>query len=148
MQMVCLNGRRCAALFLLTTLVLGGCTDTSGPVDPFTRVPISGTVTLDGAPLSVGTIQFDPAGDTKGPQSSGEINAGKFTIDKVQGPVAGKYKVSISGKTPAKISADEQPGGTPKVVPDPVPAKFNTKTTLEVDVPAGGSSSLEFPLKK
>jgi hypothetical protein len=149
MRLIRPNVLRPAALVLLTTLAIGGCgADGSAPVDPYQRVAASGTVTLDGVPLSEGMIQFEPAASTKGPAASGEIHQGKFAIEKSQGPVAGKYKVRISGRPPAKIDVQEQPGGTPKVTPDPVPSKYNTKSTLETDVPADGSSTLDFPLKK
>jgi len=149
MQLIRLDVLRPTALILLTTLAIGGCGgDTSAPADPFTRVAVSGTVTLDGAPLPEGMIQFDPTPATKGPTATGEIHEGKFAIEKPLGPVAGKYKVSISGRPPVKITEQQEPGGTPKVTPDPVPSKYNTKTTLETDVPAEGSSTLEFALKK
>ncbi|AGA25519.1 hypothetical protein [Singulisphaera acidiphila] len=149
MQLIRLNRFRPASLLLLATLPLGGCgTDSSAPADPYTRVAVAGTVTLDGNPLSEGTIQLDPAADTKGPTAAGEIHQGKFAIDKTQGPVAGKYLVRISGRPIVKISEGTQPGGTPKVTPDPVPSQFNTKSKLETDVPADGSSNLEFALKK
>ena len=103
---------------------------------------------MDGTPLKTGTIQFDPTSETRGVQVSGEIVDGKFAIDKPQGPVAGKYRVSISGKAPAKIDPTEQPGGSAKTATDPVPAKYNSKSTLEAEIPAGGSSTLDFALKK
>src|SRR4051794_20358255 len=105
MQLIRLNILRPTTLILLTTLAIGGCSaDSSAPVDPYPRVAVAGTVTLDGALLPEGMIQLDPAPDTKGPTASGEIHQGKFTIEKPQGPVAGKYKVSISGRPPAKIN--------------------------------------------
>jgi hypothetical protein len=136
-------------LLSLSALAIGGCsTDTSAPVDALPRVAVAGTVTLDGSPLPQGMIQLNPAPGTKSPAVAGEISEGKFSIEKSQGPVAGKYKVSISSRAPAKIKEGEAPGGTPKLKPETVPAKYNTQSTLETEVPAGGSSSLDFPLKK
>jgi len=144
-----LNGRCLASLTLLTTLTLGGCGgDPSVPAEPFTRVPVSGTVTLDGTPLAGGMIEFDPPPETKGPITSGEIIEGKFAINKPLGPAAGKYKVKVFGIVPVKVKPNEEPGGTPKPVPDPVPAKYNTETTLETTIPPGGSSTMDFTLKK
>ena len=142
------NTNRLLLLVSLSVSGLSGCTDSTLPQDSYARVAISGTISLDDAPLKTGIIQFDPASGTNGPQASSEIVAGKFSISKAQGPVSGKYKVSISGKTPVKIDLNEQPGGSPKAAPDPVPPKYNSKSTLETEIPAGGSDSLEFALKK
>jgi hypothetical protein len=149
MQLIRLDVLRPTTPILLAALAIGGCNaDSSAPVDPYPRVAVAGTVTLDDLPLSEGMIQLDPAPDTKGPTASGEIHQGKFAIEKPLGPVSGKYKVRISGRPPAKINEQEQPGGTPKVKPDPVPSKYNSKSKLETDVPAEGSPTLDFKLKK
>ena len=141
--------RHLPTAILLPILALIGCTsETSTPTDSYVRVPVSGTVTLEGTPVPKGSIQLTPAEGTKGPVTSAEIIEGKFSIEQANGPTAGKYKVSISGRPTATIKSDEMPGGTPKLVPEPVPTKYNTASTLETDVPAGGSSTLEFALKK
>jgi hypothetical protein len=142
------DGRRPVALIVLAGLMIVGCGDPSTPVDPFKRVAVSGTVTLDGAPLPAGTIEIDPMEGAEGPTAIGEISQGKFAIERSRGPVAGKHRVIISGRPPVKIGENEQPGGTPKVVPDPVPARYNSESKLEVAVPADGSSTLEFALTK
>jgi hypothetical protein len=149
MRWVRSDGRRPPVAIQVSALTLGGCSgDASNPVDTFPRVPIAGTVTLDGGPLPQGMIQFDPAPGTTGPTAAGEIRGGKFAIEKAQGPVPGKYQVRISGRPPASIKEGEAPGGTPRPKPEPVPAKYNAESSLEVEVPAGGSLALEFALKK
>jgi hypothetical protein len=146
MRLIHPKGRRAAAI-LVSALAIGGCTvDQTTQVDTLPRVPVSGTVTLDGTPLTEGMIQFDPAEGTKGPTTSAEVSGGKFSIEKAQGPVPGKYKVVISGRPPAKLKPGENPGGTPKVVPDPVPAQYNTSSTLTKDVTASGPNQFDFPL--
>lgn len=142
------NSRVLTAMSLLAALAVVGCSESSSPVDTLPRVAVSGTVTLGGAPLPEGTIELDPADGTKGPPAAAEITDGKFSIDKAQGPVPGKYKVSISSHPPAKLAEGEAPGGSPKPTTETVPAKYNTATTLETDVPAGGTATLAFPLDK
>jgi hypothetical protein len=138
--------RRVGAILLLA---LGGCTyDAWKPVDTLPRVPVAGTVTLDGTPLPEGMIQFDPVSETKGTTVAAEIISGKYAITKAQGPVPGKHKVVISGRPSARLKTGEPPGGTPKPAPETVPAKYNTQSTLETDIPPVGSESLDFALKK
>ena len=148
MRLIRSNGRHAAAA-LLSALAIGGCNgDSSAPQDSFKRVAVAGTVTLDGAPLPEGTIQLDPAQGTKGPTASAEISEGKFSIETSQGPVAGRYQVKVSSRSAVKLKPGEEPGGTPKLKPELVPSQYNAKSTLETEVPAGGSQSLDFPLKK
>jgi hypothetical protein len=149
MRTVHIHARRQAPALLISALAIVGCSaQASDPRDKLSRVALSGTVTLDGTPLPEGAIQFNPATGTEGPPAAGEIRDGKFSIEKPQGPVAGKYKVSITSRPPARISENEAPGGSPRLKPETVPARYNTESTLESDVPAGGSSTLEFALVK
>jgi hypothetical protein len=149
MRLIRPNGGRPAVAILLPALAIGGCSaDPSAPLDTFPRVAVSGTVTLSGTPLPQGMIQFDPAQGTTGPTAAAEISGGKFAIERSQGPVPGKYKIMIFSRAPVKIGEGEAPGGTPKLKPETIPARYNTKSTLESEVPAGGSDSLEFALKK
>src|SRR4051794_22210111 len=68
----------------------GGCGGAAG--DNLPRQAVSGTVTLDGAPVSHGFIQFRPT--TEGPTTEvgGEIKDGKYEIAREQGPVPGGYR--------------------------------------------------------
>jgi hypothetical protein len=148
MRLIRSNGRYAVAA-LLSALAIGGCNaDPSAPEDTFKRVAVAGTVTLNGTPLSEGIIQLDPAQGTKGPTASAEISEGKFSIETSQGPVAGRYQVKVTSHAPVKLQPGEAPGGTPKLKPELIPSQYNTKSTLETEVPAGGSQSLDFPLKK
>jgi hypothetical protein len=123
-----------------------GCSD-STPTDSLARVPVWGTVSLNGTPLTQGTVQFEPAPGTKGVTAVGEVSDGKFSIEKTIGPVPGKYLVKISSRPGAKLKAGEAPGGVPKPDPEMVPPQYNTKSKLEEEVKAGGSS-FEFALGK
>jgi hypothetical protein len=142
--------RRCpTAAIVLSALAVVGCSnDPWNPIDTLPRVAVAGTVTLDGTPLPEGSIQFSPAPETKGTSVAAEIRGGKYAIAKAQGPVPGKHKVLISGRPPARLKPDEPPGGTPRPTLETVPAKYNTQSTLESDIPAGGSPALDFALKK
>jgi hypothetical protein len=129
-------------------LAIVGCADKTAPVDTLPRRAVSGTVSLDGNPLAEGKITFSPAENEKGtgPSVSGDIKEGKFSIDRTQGPTPGKYKVIISGIPGVEIKADELPGSAPKRQPDPVPAQYNTKTTLTKDIGDDAANQFDFPL--
>ncbi len=139
--------RRSATSLVLFTLAFAGCNDPSKVVDTLPRKAISGTVNLDGQPLAEGKIQFDPAPSNPVPATTavGEIKDGKFAIDRILGPVPGSYKVVISSRPPVVITSE--PGEAPKPVPEKVPAKFNTKSTLTKDVSADDPQTFEFDLK-
>ena len=76
---------------VLATLgvTLCGCGDT-GP----RRVPVAGTVTVDGALLEKGTIQFSPV-DNSGPMVAVTVDSGSFQVPADSGPIAGECKVNV-----------------------------------------------------
>ncbi len=133
----------------LIFLVHFGC---GGSDDGLPREAISGNVTLDGEPLAIGYVTFDPA-EGQATQSGGLITVGKFSVPREQGPVPGKYSVSISsGSAEAKLSPAEEKTGMPGHVPtnkarDPIPAKYNTNSTLDAEVKKGGGNDFPFELK-
>jgi hypothetical protein len=138
--------RLVASLFLLA---LVGCTDSTLPRDTLPREAVGGTVTLDGQPLARGKIVFEPIQGDQAPAAFavGEIKDGKFAIDRASGPVPGQYKVSISSRPSITIGADQEPGERPKMEPEKVPARFNSKSTLTKEVTNGGGTDLVFELK-
>lgn len=95
---------------------------------------VSGTVTLDGQPLSGAIVMFQPAsgrpafGNT---DESGNYDV-SFTGD-VKGAVVGKSSVHI-------FWPDGEPGSKP------IPAKYNAKSEITKDV-AGGSNTFDFALE-
>lgn len=134
--------RAVAAFAALTAILSAGC----GGDD---RQAISGSVTLNGRPLDQGVIVFVSA-DAKSPtQASTQIANGSYQIPQAQGLVPGKYKVSISspdGKTPdADPNAAPGPSGN-FASKDRIPAKFNTDSTLEVEVKKGDPNKFDFTI--
>jgi hypothetical protein len=80
-------------LFLIIVLVtVSGCGD-GRPM----RVPVSGTVLIDGQPLSRGNIKFVPE---NGRPSAGKIGQdGRFTLtcyDGADGAILGKHRVQVA----------------------------------------------------
>ena len=93
----------------LVITVASGCGQTS---DGLGRIPISGTVTMDGQSLSSGSLSLTP--QSSGPACGTSIRDGKFDIPKNRGPVAGIYNARITIDTAKSISqADEPSHSTP-----------------------------------
>ena len=127
-----------ATIYTIAAFSLLGCGGgQSGPQ----RASISGTVTIDGALVENGTIEFAPSGTTKGPLASGSIEQGKYSISTL-GPVVGTHKVSISW---IKNTHQKDPSGA-EIFVQAIPEKYNKATTLEVTVKSGNVTA-NFELK-
>src|SRR5829696_339246 len=80
----------------LVSLVFAGCGTAAG------YAPVSGKVTMDGAPLEGASVSFEPSGKAAGLGGSyGRTDAeGKFTLkrttDDAQGAAIGDHTVTIS----------------------------------------------------
>ena len=111
-----------AALGLLACVVAAGCGD-----DRPTRVPVSGSVLIDGKPLTIGSIRFVPA---EGRMSTGVLDSnGRFTLscfDNNDGAVPGLHQVAVNGlerfsdwevrwHAPKKYMNEETSGLTQKI---------------------------------
>jgi hypothetical protein len=94
-------------LFLLVPLVvLAGCG--RGPV----MVPVSGVVTLDGAPVADANVMFAPRGDGR-PAEGKTDAAGKFSLTTEKpndGAMEGDYEVTVTGVR--TVGAVANPDGT------------------------------------
>lgn len=101
--------------------------------------PVSGKVTWNGAPLPDGDILFRPDDPSKVPEA-GIIVDGAFEMQ----AKPGNNLVEIRACRPSKF--DPVMGST---APEPyIPAKYNTKTTLKVEVVQSGENTYTFELKE
>ena len=128
---------------LLLALTLAGC---GVAEDEVPREPIWGTVTLDGTPLKAGSISFASEAPVQGKAVATTAGAvivdGRYSIDRAQGLMPGKYRVAILSQGGGPPT-DEAPGPATSTPPpkDPIPAKYNAQlTTLNVGVIKDGSS--------
>lgn len=132
--------------FAVTTLASSGC---GGSSDGLPREAVSGAVTVDGLPLESGAIQFFPASKGGGIAVSGgsPVEGGEFSIDRESGLVPGRYKVAINAAEPENLGRRAK-GHARKGAPikDMIPAKYNSKTELEVEIEKGGSNRLKLEL--
>lgn len=127
-----------ASAFLLMATLLG-CSD--GPQ----RFPVSGTVELDGKPLSEGRIVFVPV--DSGRTATGQIVDGKYSLstDGQTGARPGSYRVAI--KPPGNSVGEEAQERPVSVF---VPERYQNESTSELEFTVSGSSAntADFPLTK
>lgn len=126
------SGALCVTVGLATLGCYGG--------DGLPRQPIAGAVTLDGRPLHDGMITFYPAarmleGDLT--VAGAMIKNGRFSIPRKYGLIPGTFKIGVhSGDTNGDRGREESdPDRDSNVVSrELVPEKYNSDTTLEVEI--------------
>lgn len=124
------------SLLLLAICLITGCS--SGKDDVPELAPVSGTITLDGKPLSKANITFEP--------KAGSLSVG-MTDD------TGHYELAynknhlgaVIGQHTVRISKFGEPG-SPNDTVDQVPVKFN-KNSKETANVKEGENEINFDLK-
>ncbi|MCI0360345.1 MAG: carboxypeptidase-like regulatory domain-containing protein [Planctomycetaceae bacterium] len=129
-------GRFCIAVALIPFAGCGG---------PDNVGSVSGTVTLNGQPLPDAIITFSPTAEGGSSGVGTTDSAGQYTLSYaagVRGAQEGENMVRITTYREAEPDADP-----PKpAVPEKVPARYNAKTELKVEVKSG-SNTFDFPLE-
>ena len=131
----------CGLVLATTMAFITGCgTGSDGPE----LGTVIGTVKLDGQPLTNALVTFEP--EAGGRASMGRTNAGgdfELTFDEnTKGAIVGRHRVSISAAASTATVENPDPSAETK---DPVPAKYNTESTLVEEVKAG-SNAIDFDL--
>ena len=145
-----LDVRRSTILFVIAAVMAvapsAGC---GGGADG--RLPVSGSVTMNGAPLHDATIEFVPQSSGSSSFAGATILDGQYSISANRGLVPGEYKVVISmgGSTP-EPPMDEPPGDPAEFPPAPelIPARYSSESTLTAKVEANGDNTFDFDLQK
>jgi hypothetical protein len=139
-----------AALTALLPLI--GCSSDYSPVAATAdSVPASGTITWQGKPLAGFRITLHPAEGQR--PAAGVSNAeGKFVLgtnSPNDGAVVGNHPVSVIWDQPVDDGLNSAPGDATLKPPINLPAKFSSPDTsgLKLDIPSGGSSTLQLDLK-
>lgn len=133
---------RYALPILLLAASLGCQGEKTGP-------EIQGTVQFDGQLVSHGLIHFEPA-NGKGANASRRIDDGKFQFPTNARMDPGTYKVAIRMLPPeTNLDADTTMNQSQRQPPfkNPIPAKYNDRSELTVEVSAEGPNVFEFDLK-
>lgn len=117
-----------------------GCGGDSGELP---TVPVSGTLNVDGKPVSKGTVHFHPE---KGPAATGFVQDGKFkltTYKEGDGAIPGKTRVAVEVVEEVPMKDGDT---TSKSL---IPAKFMNpdKSGLRLEVRPSGYSNLQIDIK-
>ncbi len=120
--------------FSLLITLIAGCGSSHDAV-------VSGTVTLDGKPLTNGEVQFHPVGD--GPTAYGRLGeegAYRLGTGSESGLDPGRYKVTVMSTEPP--SKELPSGATPPIGKRLSPERYGTveATPFEFDVTDGNNT--------
>ncbi len=136
-------------MLLLAGVWVTGCGSKPGPA----RVPVAGTVSLDGEPVKAGCIRFIPTDATKGPAAVAIIKEGSYELGKTDGPVAGTLRVEIEATDFQEFELDDEKAYAARAVKgksplkkNPIPPLYNRNSTLTAQLTAEGNRTLDFPL--
>ncbi len=139
------------SLVVMCCLVVLGCSGGAG----LETAPVTGTVTMDGAPMANVAVTFVPVAG--GAAASGQTDtSGVYTLNTVgeSGAVLGKHTVKVTSMqatgsgTGASVgsdspeyakqaSGDYAAGSAAASVKEVIPEKYNTKSELSYEVVAG-----------
>jgi hypothetical protein len=114
------------------------------------RLPVEGTVTFKGQPLEQGTVQIHPQDAANGVQSGARIEQGEFSIAEQHGLPPGSYRVMLfsSDASSQAESSDEPPSESQGPLPkERIPADYNRKSNLVVEVKADADNRYEFTIQ-
>jgi len=135
--------RLISTLLLALPLLLVGC---GGSGDGPQLTNVSGKVTLDGQPLGDASVEFAPLEVEQVKEGVGGSGgnaatdaSGNYTVrtGSQYGVQPGKYLVRIAKTSYGDDNQEVQQ----------IPARYNTKSDLEVTIESGGNSSLNFDLE-
>ena len=137
--------RRLVLVCPLALLAAAGCSQSG-------FAPVSGQVTLDGKPLPGVIVTFQPQSaqsrNIGGGSSAKTDEGGNYTLrtmlEDKEGAVVGPHQVEIA--SPVDTSSDADTRGRPPKPKVYIPARYNTKTELTMEVPPGGKKDANFAL--
>ncbi|MBI1347214.1 hypothetical protein GC163_13100 [bacterium] len=137
-----LKVRKSALCFgiLCSTVTAGVLGCGSAPTGP-KMVPVSGTVSFDGAPVPEGRIQFRKT-DGDGRAFATDIKEGSYSLDAEPGRM--EIVITASRLIPGKF---DNSNGTPEPVGEMyIPPQYNDATSLVAEVKDGGDNVFPFDL--
>jgi len=100
------------------------------------RGAVEGTVTVNGKPVSWGSVTFDPE-DSRAPRMTARVMGGKFKLDAASGPPVGVHhlKVYFSSADVPSLTAKDAPEGVMSVTK----ASADSAEVLKCEIKEGGN---------
>jgi hypothetical protein len=98
------------------------------------RSKVSGTVTVNGAPMELGIIAFDPVDPADGPKVGAKVMDGTYELDATRGPFPGPHRVELHWLKPTGRKVKNPDGVLEDERADALPPKYNTNTELTADI--------------
>ncbi|MFN7292639.1 MAG: hypothetical protein ACK5YR_00130 [Pirellula sp.] len=118
-------------IVLLSALALGCSSEPK-------RVPVSGTVNLDGKPVSNCILVLQSDSSEFGAGATAVVQEGKFSMTNETGPIPGKYFVLVQEDQPDLEEYEERKKVNPKNALNKkfVPDRYRSRSDLKVAVSA------------
>ena len=112
------------------------------------RGTLHGRVTLDGKPLEVGAIALEPLPGVEGVVTGCIIRDGAYALTGRSAAKVGRYRVVVTARPTPTGQTRVDPSLSPECQIQPVlrgivAPRYNTETTLEVEI-ATGSNTADF----
>jgi hypothetical protein len=122
----------------------------SGCGSKYQTAPVSGTVKMNGKPFANAAMTFQPIGG--GMASIGVTGAdGRYSLafldSGVEGAIVATHRVIIRTHKKANTEDTSSDLSVPSER-DPIPRRYNDATELTMEVPADGTESADFDLKR
>jgi hypothetical protein len=120
------------------------------------RLAVKGKVSIDGAPLPEGSIDFVAVDKNVGSTAGARIDKGEYVIRAEQGLLPGEYQVQIravrsTGKKVWDGMGDDRAPASKKNMVDQmesyVPARYNDRTELRAKIESGKVNAYDYDLQ-
>lgn len=135
-------------LFLTTLLGLAYLVHdyaTTSWIDP--TMPLSGTVSIDGKPMTKGLVRFISM-DPDLPKAYGSyVKDGRYEVPAEFGITPARYQVEFSSIGAEDLQRLLDSKGALTEVQEEIPARFNRNTEVEIDLSAGNVLHADFDLR-